>query len=159
MAERRLPLWELVAATAILAVLAAMVQPQASRAAGGDDRVVASDTQLKILRNAIERYCFDHGAWPGQRAAGPDQPAGSAAAVVAQLTQYSDAGGRTAAVPSAHFRFGPYLEAGMPDCPVSPGAGRVAISGHEIAAADWIYDCATGTVVPVHAAGVAAATR
>lgn len=159
MPERRLPLWELVAATAILAVLAAMVQPQASQAASGDDRIIASEMQLKVMRNAIERYCFDHGAWPGQRAAGPDQPAGSAAAVVAQLTQRSDAAGRTAATSDAHLQFGPYLDAGIPDCPVSPGTGSVAISGDETTAADWIYDCATGAVVPAHAAGVHAATR
>lgn len=161
---------ELLIALVVLGVVAAIAIPRLSRAAAPDP-TTALRSDLQVLRCAIERYYQDHGHYPGARADG-QHPAGSAAAVIAQLTQRSDASGRVAdptggpanpagpALDTTHaaLAFGPYLRDGMPPCPVPPALGQtglhVVADGRALAAnpdapdAGWVYDCATGRIVP-----------
>jgi hypothetical protein len=121
-----------------------------------------------VLRTAIELYYHDHGAYPGQRPAATTAAAGTAAAFIRQLTQYTDAEGRASATPSETFCYGPYLQAGVPRCPVCsplPKAGVHMVVGPGMPAytpaadrAGWVYNCDTGYIAAnsngVDAAGV-----
>jgi len=154
MTYRGLALVELIIAVIILGVLAAMAIPQLSTAATHDAEEQLH-AELVRFRTAIDLYYHDHGVYPGQRPAGaPGAEAGTAAAVILQLSQYTDADGRASPRRSADFRFGPYLRDGIPRCPVLPpsrGAGMCLICGtatprYREAAGGWVYNFETGYV-------------
>ena len=67
----------------------------------------------------------------------------TAANVVAQLTQYSDDTGATAATPSTTYKFGPYLR-GIPKLPTGPNKGANGVAAAPAAGVGWIYDETTG---------------
>jgi general secretion pathway protein G len=147
-------LLELVIAVVILGVLAAVTLPRLSRASPPPDQSNVLKTQLKVLRCAVERYTRDHGVFPGQRGDG-SEAAGSEAALVNQLTSYTDAQGRVLENPSDSFHFGPYLREGVPGCAVrSDLAQRVHVvngAGNELGGVEpgevgWVYDCQTGRI-------------
>jgi Tfp pilus assembly protein PilE len=155
MNTRAVSLAELVIALVILGVLAAMAIPNFSSAA-----THSPETQLRAqlirLRTAIDLYYDHHQAYPGQCAAGtPDSAAGTPAAMILQLTQFSAADGRTSPTHSEVFCYGPYLRDGIPHCPVVPAANSTAVhlvdsATHPVAcdaAAGWIYNCQTGYVI------------
>ena len=145
---------ELVLAVVVLALLAAVAIPRLSQAAPNSD---ARDLRasLAVLRTAIELYHQDHGRYPGQRPAG-SAGAGTAAAFIHQLTQYSDADGHASITRSETFCYGPYLRRGIPLCPVAPAgpSARVhvitggAVPAHDPTAggAGWIYNPDTGYI-------------
>jgi general secretion pathway protein G len=156
MKKHAFSLVELIVVIVILGVLAAVAIPRFSAGAVND---VESDlrTNLAVLRTAIERYYQDHGAYPGQKSAGtPAAGAGTAAAFIRQLTQYTDAEGHVSGSPSETFCYGPYLQRGVPPCLVSSPcpsaaiylvAGPIAPTYREAAAgAGWIYNCETGYI-------------
>jgi general secretion pathway protein G len=154
--QRASSLIEVIVVVVILGVLAAIAIPRFSQAATSDEESNLR-AGLAVLRTAIELYYRDHGAYPGQEPAGlAGAEAGTAAAVIRQLTQYTDADGRAAVSPSADFSYGPYLRRGIPSCPVAPGgpSARIhTISGTDepaccAAAADagWIYNPNTGYI-------------
>jgi type II secretory pathway pseudopilin PulG len=155
MKRETLPLLELIVVVVIFGVLAAMAIPRFS---AGATRTTESDlrSDLAVLRTAIELY-YDHGTYPAQKGAGAfGAEAGTAAAFVRQLTQYTDAEGRASPSPSATFRHGPYLRRGIPACSVPPGdpSSRMrlingsAVPAYDATAPDagWIYNCDTGYV-------------
>jgi len=109
---------ELLIVIIILGVLAAIAIPQFSSSTD-DAKLSSLDTNLAEMRNAVEIYYHQHGAvYPGARkhtdgtAASSDAEA--AAAFVAQMTLYSDATGKTAAVKDATYKYGPYVKKGIP---------------------------------------------
>lgn len=147
-------LLEVVIAVVALGVLAAVSIPRLSQAAPADAEAELR-AALTVLRTAIELYHEDHGAYPGQRSAGfRGAEAGTAAAFLRQLTQYTDAAGRASPTPGPDFPFGPYLRDGVPLCPVAvagPSARVRVIRGRQQPACDgstagWIYNCDTGYV-------------
>jgi general secretion pathway protein G len=155
MRKPALSLVELVVVVVILGVLTAVAIPRFSQAAGdnADSKLRAN---LAVLRTAIELYYRDHGAYPGQRAAGAAADAGTAAAFIRQLTQHTDHDGQASATGGETFCHGPYLKRGVPPCPLSlgyPSAQIRVISGRTMPAFDktatgvgWIYNCQTGYV-------------
>lgn len=153
---RAFSLIELVVVIVVFGVLAAMAIPRFSQGAPNDGE---SDlkTDLAILRSGIAMYYDDHGAYPGQRSAGTEAAgAGTAAAFIRQIARYTDAEGSASDTPSERFCYGPYLQHGVPPCPVSPvgrSSGIHIISGSAVPAyterargAGWIYNCETGYI-------------
>jgi prepilin-type N-terminal cleavage/methylation domain-containing protein len=147
-----LTLLELLVVLLILGVLAALAVPRFSRAAV-DSPAARVRESLSLLRNAIERYYLDHGAYPGQHDDGVSGP-GTPAAFVNQLTRFTDERGDVSKAKDATHAFGPYLRKGIPPCPVPPRAGMtgVALSATPpryiatAAEAGWIFNCQTGDV-------------
>lgn len=146
-------------AVGMLALVATAVAPRwgaaapGTRSAAGPDAALRQD--LQVWRVAIEAYYRDHGVFPGQTDDGQN-PAGTAAAVVAQLTGFTDEAGKVSTTPRGRFRFGPYLRRGIPACPVPPreglrgllvvrGSAAPAFQG-EAKDAGWVYNCDTGEV-------------
>ncbi|MBN2448376.1 MAG: hypothetical protein JXO22_16735 [Phycisphaerae bacterium] len=154
-AFRTISLIELAVAVVALAIVAALTVPRFSQAA---EPAATPPLQVKLdlLRNAIERYCYDHVAWPGQKGDGT-RAGGSPAAFIAQLTQYTDAEGIVSPVKTERFCYGPYLADGMPACPVGAlsGANDVFVVNddgpprYEPSRSDaaWLFNCRTGTIV------------
>lgn len=158
--RRGVSLLELLVALAVLTLVAALAIPRFSRAARGPDVEVVLRDQLQVLRIAIECYYQDHGVYPGQTSDGQN-PAGSAAAVVNQLTMCSDDGGICGPVRDTRFRWGPYLRDGVPPCAVhdGPAAAEITVvdgpmlSGFTPATpAGWLYNIATGQIAAHSAA-------
>ena len=156
MKERAFSLVELIVAVVILGVLAAMAIPRFSQGATNSDESELK-TDLAVLRTAIELYYQDHGVYPGQKPAGTlAAEAGTAAAFIRQLTQYTDAEGRVSATPGEAFCYGPYLRHGVPPGPVpptTPSAGVCLIAGEAVPAYDqaapdaaWVYNYDTGYI-------------
>ena len=145
---------ELAVVLMIFGAIAIVTIPQRGRAA---DRVEQEPLRghLEVLRSAIERYCYDHVAWPGQFADGR-HPALTEEAFITQLTQYTDREGVASDTKTQRFCFGPYLRAGVPACPVAPRAGcsGICVLGadeiprfHESAiSAGWVYNPFTGDI-------------
>ena len=144
---------EVILVVLLLGLVAALTVPRFSRASSAD---VEPDVRvpLSVLRNAIEMYYFDHGAYPGQNSDGTD-PAGSAAAFQSQLTKFTDEAGRVADRRDERHQFGPYLRAGIPPCLVPPNRGQTGVAmvttrpGYlpEATTAGWVYNCQTGDIV------------
>ncbi len=168
MPRRAVSLLEVVIAVLVLGIVAALTLPQLGRAARGPDEGLLLRERLQILRVAIERYYQDHGAFPSQQGDGANPP-GTAAALVTQLTQFTDELGHAAATRDAQHRFGPYLRDGLPACPVvlSASAREVQLisgaapAGFREAAPDagWIYNFETGQVAANSRATDAAGCR
>jgi general secretion pathway protein G len=132
--RRGFSLVELVIVVVILGIIGAIAIPRMSRgASGAGESALIAD--LAALRNAIELYAAEHdGTYP------------TAAGIVNQLTQYTDASGTAQATPDATHVYGPYLHS-IPTLKVA-GARK---GSNGIAAADadgigWIYTATTGTI-------------
>jgi prepilin-type N-terminal cleavage/methylation domain-containing protein len=152
---RAFSLVEMIIVVVIIGILAAIAIPRLSRgAAGASDSGVRGN--LSVLRNAVELYFYEHGEYPGKNAAGANA-AGSEAAMVAQLTQFTDDVGDPSLTRDATHRFGPYLRKGMPPCPVAPRIGKTGVSMisgttapvYDSSAADagWVFNYDTGDIV------------
>jgi prepilin-type N-terminal cleavage/methylation domain-containing protein len=114
---------EILIVVVLLGILATIIVPQIS-VSSDDAKLNTLKTNLGNLRSAIEIYYWQHGnRYPGQY----DEANGTAAlgnagdavdAFVAQLTQYSDANGKTSVNSgTTTFSFGPYLREGLPTNP------------------------------------------
>ena len=155
--QRAVSVIEIVIAIVIIGVVAALTIPRLGQAAETPSDQDRLRTSLKIMRVAIELYHQDHGAYPGMAGDG-EHEAGSAGAVLAQLTLFTDVDGLASHVYGADHPFGPYLRDGIPPCPVHPNGGqaglRVVGDKSELRylpdapAAGWLYDCQTGRIVP-----------
>jgi prepilin-type N-terminal cleavage/methylation domain-containing protein len=156
MKKHAFSLIELIVAVVILGVLAALAIPRFSQGAVNDSEAELR-TNLAVLRTAIEMYYHDHGAYPSQRPAGTvGAEAGTAAAFIRQLTQYTDAEGHARTTSDDMFCYGPYLQNGVPPCPVSAGhpsavvhliAGKAEPAYDPFAThAGWIYHYETGYI-------------
>jgi general secretion pathway protein G len=147
---------ELIVVVVVLGVLAALAIPRLSQGAVNQSE---SDLRagLAVLRTAIEMYHDDHEAYPAQRSAGTvGAEAGTTAALLRQLTQYTNAAGHARATPGDAFSYGPYLRNGVPPSPVSTGQSSALvhlIAGQAKPAFDsttlgtsWIYNYETGYI-------------
>lgn len=134
----------------ILGVLAALVAPRFSAAA--ENRVhgsLAGDVQR--LRSQIMFYRAQHnGVSPGYVSGDTTAPP-RLDVFVAQLTQYTDAFGRTSPTPTSQHCFGPYL----PAVPTNPVNGNNAVAfvpaGEAFPSAPqgpagWLFHPVTGVV-------------
>ncbi|MFH1747144.1 MAG: prepilin-type N-terminal cleavage/methylation domain-containing protein [Planctomycetota bacterium] len=148
--KRAFSLVELIVVVVIIGILAAIAIPRFSRgAAGAGDSGVRAN--LTVLRNAVELYYYEHGEYPAENGDGVNA-AGSEAALIAQLTTFTDDNGVVNATKSSTYRYGPYLRTGIPACPVSPRTGKDGVEMvttdpvYTASAADagWVYNYQTG---------------
>lgn len=161
LAQRGFTLVELLIVAIILAVLAAIVIPQFSSSAV-EAKEAALDTDLAVLRSAIELYRAQHGgSFPGAKVssgvtctvgAAGSAAVNTAAALADQLTRYSNAAGATCTGADPLTTLGPYLRKGMPADPITGSAAvAMATAGIPLAPAaatgGWSYDTVTGQIV------------
>jgi prepilin-type N-terminal cleavage/methylation domain-containing protein len=153
---------ELIIVIVILGILGTIAIPQfINSTKDAANATMAAD--VAVMRNAINLYYHQHGsAYPGQNATDGSGPAAANAAgqaFIDQMTQYSDATGKTSAVlDRANFPYGPYLSTGVPVNPVTNSATlkvldtTAAIAGSDVdTSAGWIFNRNTGEVRVSHA--------
>lgn len=155
--QRAVSVIEIVIAIVIIGVVAALTIPRLGQAAETPSDQARLRTSLKVMRVAIELYHQDHGLYPGMASDG-EHDANSAAAVLAQLTLFTDADGLVSQVYGVEHPFGPYLRDGIPPCPVEPHGGQAGLcvvgGATELCylpdapGAGWLYDCQTGRIAP-----------
>lgn len=131
--RRGFSLLELVIVVVIMAIIAAIAIPRMSRgSAGATDSAVAGN--LAVLRNSIDLYATEHGGtYP------------TLAAIVNQLTQYTDNVGDPQAAKDATHIYGPYIRT-IPPLPVGAKKGETGIAAADAAGVGWIYTVATGEI-------------
>lgn len=112
----------------ILGILAMVIIPQIN-VSQDDAKVSTLKTNLGGVRSAIELYYAQHNnTYPGMKkvtGTGVDvaDVAESAAAFVAQMTQFTDATGKVSASKDAAYPFGPYIKGGaLPSNPFKTDA-------------------------------------
>ncbi len=87
-----------------------------------------------MLRNAIDLYAAEHqGTYP------------AAATFSAQLTQYTDSFGATAAAKDSTHIYGPYLRS-VPPLPVGTKKSSTGVAAADADGVGWIYTAATGAI-------------
>jgi type II secretory pathway pseudopilin PulG len=124
---------ELAIVGVVLGVIATIVGPRMSRAAGNAHAAPRTAEhllvgRLKALREAIRQYAADHAGQP------PDP-----ALFTAQLTQFTDRHGHPSPVRSARYCLGPYLRE-IPAIPVGSRQGLATIGTSSRSASAWLYD-------------------
>jgi prepilin-type N-terminal cleavage/methylation domain-containing protein len=142
--NRAFSLVELVVVIVIIGILAAMAIPRLSRGSAGAGSAAVSGN-LAIVRNALSLYHSEHN---GQF------PSGTAANIVAQLTQFTDINGNTSATKTGAFIYGPYLVQ-VPPAPVGENAGSrtILVSADSpptvvtTAGEGWAYNATTGEFI------------
>lgn len=159
--QRGFTLVELLIVAIILAVLAAIVIPQFSSSTV-DAREAALDADLNVLRSAIELYRAQHNnVLPGVNVssgltctvgAAGTAAVNTAAALIDQLTRYSNAAGATCTGADPLTPLGPYLRKGFPNEPINNNSAvAVSNTGTPLAPASdvkgWIYNTVTGQIV------------
>ncbi len=163
--QRGFTLVELLIVVIILAILAAIVIPQFASTTD-DAKLAALDTTLSSTRSAIDLYKQQHGEFPGRLtatggtcASGGTKGTGAAdseAALLSQLTMYTNATGQACSTSDATYKFGPYLKKTLPADPIGGTVATVAV----ISAGDltmgasatpgpggWRYDTKTGKFI------------
>jgi general secretion pathway protein G len=128
--RRAFTLIEVVIVIVIIGIIAAIAIPRLSKAGEGSAEA-ALQADLAVMQRAVSFYEAEHAAKP------------TAADVVAQLTQYTDDTGATAAARSATYKFGPYLR-GIPKLPAGPNKGASGVAAAPAAGVGWIYDETSG---------------
>jgi prepilin-type N-terminal cleavage/methylation domain-containing protein len=136
--NRGFSLIELVIVVVIIGIIAAIAIPRLSRgSAGAADSSLSGN--LSVLRSAVDLYATEHGG---------TYPA--VATFDAQLTQYTDVTGGTAAAKDATHIYGPYLRK-TPPLPVGTNKNSVVVvdgsSGTPgTAAGGWFYNATSGDI-------------
>ena len=127
-------LLELVIVVVVIGIIAAIAIPRMSRgAAGASDSALIAD--LAVLRNAIDVFATEHGGtFPTK------------AAIVNQLTQYTDAAGAAQAAKDATHYYGPYIRQ-IPPLPVGAKKGCTGVSDVDAAGVGWLYNESTGAIM------------
>jgi type II secretory pathway pseudopilin PulG len=99
----------------IIGIIAAIAVPRVTSASNNAARN-ALDATLANVRKTIDTYYAEHDRFPGYD---PANGSPNDDQFVKQLIMYSDAQGRTNAMPSAPYIFGPYLRAPFPVNPAN----------------------------------------
>lgn len=136
---------ELLIVVSILGIMAMIVVPHYVGAAGSSRGVALSD-QVRIIREAVNLYRAQHGdKWPGISEDGTVDS--SSNLLLAQLTTYTDAKGRTTSGKSSQYPFGSYLPS-MPANPISGLKTVTIVTGSTLPAVNdttgWFYQPSTG---------------
>ena len=131
-ANRAFTLVEILVVVVILGILAGIVLPQFSSAAG-DSKDSALQQNLFRMRQQIELYKQEHnGSYP------------SLANFIDQMTLASDQAGNTAAIGTAGYPLGPYLQ----KMPRNPFTDTIPIGDGAVGTSAWYYDESTGHLAP-----------
>ena len=158
-----LTLVEVLIVVILMGIVAAMAIPRFSTTTK-DVQASTLEANLSALRNAIELYAAQHGGrFPGQYdAADGTTPAATAAAAQdafrAQLTQYTDANGKTSAtLDTTHYPFGPYLRKGIPENPMPTPSNTLVVDMTASGAitgkggtGGWKFATKTGQIIANH---------
>ena len=130
--QRAFTLVEILVVVVILGILAAIVVPQFSNASE-DSKESALQQDLFRIRQQIELYANHHNG---------DYP--DLANFIDQMTLPSDLDGNTAAIGTAGYHYGPYLQ----KMPNNPFTDTVPLSDGAVGSSAWYYDQATGHIAP-----------
>ncbi len=129
---RAFTLVEILVVVVILGILAAIVIPQFSTASQ-DSKESALQQDLFRIRQQIELYANHHnGSYP------------TLANFINQMTLPSDIDGNTAAIGTAGYQYGPYLQ----KMPNNPFTDTVPIGDGAVGSSAWYYDESTGHIAP-----------
>ena len=154
---------ELLIVVIILAILAAIIVPQFS-ASTNDAKAAALQSNLSNMRSAIEFYYQEHGDYPGANTStgatcgtGAAVPgaANSEAALIAQLTRYTNDAGLACTGKDGTYRYGPYLKGAIPDNPEGSTNTITVVTDGVLGLASgstggWRYDTVTGELIGDH---------
>lgn len=146
---------EIIAVVMILGILTLIALPLV-----GDINTSTGEAALRgnvaSLRSAIELYANQHnGLYPAAAGDGSNA-AGTEAAFIAQLAQYSNAAGVVSATKSASHPYGPYLKLGIPSVTTGPltgnnqinvTAGGAALTPDGSPTKGWKYSHVTGQII------------
>ena len=102
---------ELLVVIVIIGILAMIIVPQLSTSTD-DAKLSTLQSDLSAMRSAVEVYRAQHNAYPAESMP-TNPPAGVTTlsdAFVAQMTRYTDAGGRISNSKDTTFRYGPYIK-------------------------------------------------
>ena len=125
---RGITLVEVLIVVLVLSILASVMTPQLSRASS-DARLNEMQANLQDVRGQIRLYHTQHdGKYPRL-----DD-------FVTQMTQYTDASGKTCSHCMSSFNLGPYLLS----VPNNPYTGGNKIGDGPVGTSDWFYDAQTG---------------
>jgi general secretion pathway protein G len=127
--RRGFTLVEVLIVVIILGILAAIVVPQFS-SASTDAKLSALKTNLQTIRSQIQMYKLQH-----------NDTLPALNTFVEQMTLASKIDGATAALGSAGYNLGPYLQA----IPNNPYTNTNTVGAGEIGSSAWYYDATTGT--------------
>jgi general secretion pathway protein G len=135
---------EILIVVAILGILAAIVVPELSSASRQTRENVLKD-DMRFMREQMLRYRIQHNDVPPGYVGGVTSGVPTEAAVVAQLTQFSDMLGNTSPAGSNVFEYGPYLQR-IPENPLTGKSGILVVANggampaaNPIANHGWIY--------------------
>ena len=130
--RRAFTLVEILVVVVILGILAGIVLPQFSDAAD-NSKDAAMKQNLMRMRQQIEFYRQEHnGAYP------------TLANFIDQMTLVSDQTGATAAIGTAGYHLGPYLQ----KMPRNPYTDTIPIGSGAVGSSAWYYDETTGHIAP-----------
>lgn len=154
---------ELLIVVIILGVIAAVAIPRFAMTTE-DAKEAALESDLALLRGAVERYYAEHrGVYPGRVKETDGTPTGTAseaaAAFAKQMLLYTDSQGRASAVKDATHRYGPYMKKNLPVNPYN-GAGGVTCdittaditvtAGNAADGTGWKFYVLTGRIIGNH---------
>jgi len=126
---RGFTLIEILMVVVIIGILASIVVPQFTDAST-DAKLNALKTNLQTIRAQIQMYRMEHnGNYPTD-----------VNSFITQMTMASKQDGSTAAIGTAGFNFGPYLQS----IPNNPYTGNNVLGSGGIGSSDWYYDGTTG---------------
>jgi len=134
---------ELMIVVLVLGILAAIVIPQFTDHTS-DARLATVDHDLVEIRQAIELYYQQHGAYPGEvdAASGAVPASNPETAFVSQLTRFTNRNGVVSPSRTTEFRYGPYLR--TESLPVNPFVGDNTLTA-DVGAANLSVDLYDGT--------------
>ena len=122
----------------VLGILAMIIVPQIT-VSTDDAKISTVQSDLSSLRSAIEIYYAQHkNKYPGQTkkadgSANTSDTGEAASSMVAQLTQYTNSDGQTAATKSTTFKYGPYIRGlTLPTNPFNEKTGVVCDATDDI---------------------------
>jgi prepilin-type N-terminal cleavage/methylation domain-containing protein len=156
---------ELLLVVIVIGIVAVVAIPQFTDSAR-DARESTLRADLAALRNAVELYYHQHrNIYPGavDHTDGSGAPTNRFVTFAAQMTQYSDATGKTSAsLDRTNYPFGPYLKNALPPNPEpeTNASGTVISDSVKVVSATtvlspdgasattgWAFNCQTGELI------------